>query len=177
MKSVIAKILRTQKAFTLIELMIVVAIIGILSAIAIPNFARYQSKSRQAEAKIALASIYGGEKAFYAEYSGYISDHSSIGYVPEGFKRYYSVGWSAVGTVTITGFTRTTTQPAYGMFNYPASWTTCDAESLTALPAGLTGGDPQSFTAGAAGQIRDATSCDIWVMNQDKNLINSTINL
>ncbi len=61
------KQLKGQKGFTLIELMIVVAIIGILAAIAIPNFLQYQMKSRQSEAKTNLQAIKTSEVAFQAE--------------------------------------------------------------------------------------------------------------
>ena len=61
------KQLKSQKGFTLIELMIVVAIIGILAAIAIPNFLTYQLKSRQSEAKVNLGAIKTSEIAFQAE--------------------------------------------------------------------------------------------------------------
>ena len=72
------KQLKSQKGFTLIELMIVVAIIGILAAIAIPNFLTYQLKSRQAEAKTNLQAIKTSQVAFQAERGCY------LGITPEG---------------------------------------------------------------------------------------------
>lgn len=66
------KSFRKQEGFTLIELMIVVAIIGILAAIAIPNFLQYQMKSRQSEAKTNLQAIKTSQVAFQAEQGCYI---------------------------------------------------------------------------------------------------------
>lgn len=61
------RLTKKQKGFTLIELMIVVAIIGILAAVAIPQFANYQRKSKTSEAKINLAAIATSEIAYNAE--------------------------------------------------------------------------------------------------------------
>jgi type IV pilus assembly protein PilA len=70
---------RKQEGFTLIELMIVVAIIGILAAIAIPNFLQYQMKSRQSEAKTNLQAIKTSEVSFQAERGCYVGIATEVG--------------------------------------------------------------------------------------------------
>ncbi|NIM99713.1 MAG: prepilin-type N-terminal cleavage/methylation domain-containing protein [candidate division Zixibacteria bacterium] len=67
----LSKFHRSQKGFTLIELMIVVVIIGILAALAIPRFMRATTKSKQSEAKNILKQIYAMERAYRQEYNTY----------------------------------------------------------------------------------------------------------
>jgi len=64
---------KNKKGFTLIELMIVVAIIGILAAIAIPNFIRFQLKSKSSEGKVNLAAIRTAEESYMAEFGNYVA--------------------------------------------------------------------------------------------------------
>jgi type IV pilus assembly protein PilA len=97
--------LQSKKAFTLIELMIVVAIIGILAAIAVPNFVKFQCRSKQSEAKGNLKALYVSQEAFRAESDTYASIPpiaaglvagtastvvNSIGFVPKGGKLRYT---------------------------------------------------------------------------------------
>jgi type IV pilus assembly protein PilA len=63
---------KRRGGFTLIELMIVVAIIGILAAIAIPNFVRFQLRSKSSEGKTNLAGIRTAQESYFAEYGNYI---------------------------------------------------------------------------------------------------------
>jgi type IV pilus assembly protein PilA len=65
--------MRALRAFTLIELMIAVAIIGILAALAIPSYLRFQLKSKAAEARMNLAAIATAEHAYFAEFNSYVN--------------------------------------------------------------------------------------------------------
>ena len=60
-----------RKGFTLIELMIVVVIIGILAALAIPRFMQATTKSKQSEAKQILKQVYTMQRAYRQEYGAY----------------------------------------------------------------------------------------------------------
>jgi type IV pilus assembly protein PilA len=81
-----------KKGFTLIELMIVVAIIGILAAIAIPNFIKFQARSKQSEGKTNLKGIFTAEKSFLGEHD-YYSAWGEIGWKAERGNRYaYTIG-------------------------------------------------------------------------------------
>ena len=64
--------IRTQRGFTLIELMIVVAIIGILAAVAIPAFMDYMKKSKKTEAALQLNKIGKNSKVYYIENQTYV---------------------------------------------------------------------------------------------------------
>jgi len=163
-----------QGGFTLIELMIVVGIIGILVAIAAPNFARYQAKARQSEAKLALSAMYSSEKSFYSEYSSYISSMDGIGYQPEGSRRFYAVGWTAAHSGTITGY-----DGSYATGNWLAVNNTfsCSGGSVSSLGAQLSG-DAQTFVVGATGCIREGeTDFDTWNIDEIKEVQNNVIAL
>ena len=82
--------LRKAKGFTLIELMIVVAIIGIMAAIAIPNFLNYMCKAKQTEAKQGLGAIATNEESWKAEAidDSYTTNTVNLGFSPKGTPRY-----------------------------------------------------------------------------------------
>ena len=96
------KRLKKQGGFTLIELMIVVAIIGILAAIAIPNFLQYQMKSRQSEAKTNLQAIKTSEISFQAERGCYVGVTAELTQpAPVAGTKYVPYTWMAGTAATL----------------------------------------------------------------------------
>jgi type IV pilus assembly protein PilA len=104
--------LKKREGFTLI----VVAIIGILAAIAIPNFLRFQLRSKAGEGKVNLAAIRTGEEGYFAEFGTYIlagtSPAIAAGVTPGASKtpwvdgglatppdNFATVGWAPEGDV------------------------------------------------------------------------------
>ena len=65
--------MKNQKGFTLIELMIVIAIIGILAAIAIPQFSAYRKRSYNAAAQSDLRNAATAQEAYYVDAARYTS--------------------------------------------------------------------------------------------------------
>ena len=90
------KTLRNQKGFSLVELMVVVAIIGILAVIGIPQYQKFMSKARQAEAKSHLNAIFQGESSFFTEYNMYSNNMQAIGAAAVGTGLRYNAGFDIV---------------------------------------------------------------------------------
>ncbi len=139
------KTLKRQDGFTLVELMVVVAIIGLLSAVAIPNFQKYQARSKTSEAKLQLSAIYTAEASFFSDYNIYASCLRYMGYDPreEITSRYYTTGFAAFTTVAASAYT--------SAVNAGINSVDC--------PSALAGADNSSYVAGKAtgSSISDTT--------------------
>ena len=68
------RMMRKNEGFTLIELMIVIAIIGILAAIAIPQFSAYRTRSYNASAEADLRNAATAQEAYYVDKQTYVAD-------------------------------------------------------------------------------------------------------
>ena len=151
---------RGDRGFTLIELMIVVAIIGILAAIAIPNFLRYQAQSRQAEARLNLGGIFIAELSFYGEQSRFGS-FGEVGFALAGSSNRYTYRSGASGGAGGTNANVPGTGAAQDTLN--AGTGTVTAEGTPAALNSTTG-----FTATASANLDNDPTLDQWHVNDLK---------
>ena len=143
---------RSAEGFTLIELMIVVAIIGILASIAIPNFLRFQGRARQAEAKTNLKAIFTSSKSAFVEQGKLNCGFCS--WQPEGSNRYTYRAHNGTAELVVAG---TQGGPVAGV----------DAATVDT--------EYGKFTANAMGNIDTDNFLDGWMINDGNVLCNGSL--
>jgi prepilin-type N-terminal cleavage/methylation domain-containing protein len=149
------KFLHAKKGFTLIELMIVVAIIGILAAIAIPNFLKYQAKSKQSEAKMNLGSMGTSAESYHAEKDTYAAG------VATDAKGNNPLGWGVTGTARYD-------------YYYDGSRYYQATQGLGGKDDLGTFANVSSFMGGASGDIgQNVAGSDEWTYTNLRVLINT----
>lgn len=100
--------MRDNKGFTLIELLIVVVIIGILAAIAIPKFSATREKAFYAAMKSDLKNLASQQEIYYSDHYTYSNVTTDLGFVSSegvnvGFENVTNTGWAATATHTAMG--------------------------------------------------------------------------
>ena len=188
-----SRFIKNTLGFTITELMVAVALIGILSAIAIPSYNTHVARGHQAQAKIFLSAIHNVEDIFHTETGKYTNCLKQIGFNPSNeASRWYTVGFSdTTGNNTYDAYKFDINGNVVGKFYCPditkgncctsADWrwisNSCGrpdwlASCKATLP-GHPGAGASSFTATAAGNISKNQVIDTWTVDENKNLINT----
>ena len=107
-----------QKGFSLIEIMVTVAIVGILAVIAIPEYSSFKRKAIQSNAKTILSGIYATQMTFITEWDYGTSNLKQMGYEQIG-EAYYIAGWHKADYKARGVNVNVSTRPTSGIYNGP----------------------------------------------------------
>ena len=173
------KVNKFEKGFTLIELMVVVAIIGILASIAIPNFKKYQAKAKTTEAKIQLAAVYSTEMQLEAEYDSYGTCLDTAGYTAPTKNNYYAIGFKQANpTVNKLISDAGMECPNTGYQFDGNKGSKGQVAKASDLPGDALVSSGTEFKAGAVAVLdgeKTGANADQWTIDQDKDLRHSKV--
>ncbi|MGH1467698.1 MAG: type IV pilin protein [Bdellovibrionales bacterium] len=83
------KLVRNQKGFSLIEIVIVMMIIGVLAGVGVPQYTKMKKKAQQSEVKALLSVMYSAQSTFYGEWTQYYGDFNAVGFQVNGDLSYH----------------------------------------------------------------------------------------
>lgn len=133
---------RRQGGITLLELMTVLVIVSILTAIAVPSYRRYSVRAQRTEAKTALLQLATNEERFYLQNNAYTLNPTAIGFAGNVSENgVYTLAIATVGGVT-QDFTATATPTAGGGTNGVDMTTDGECASFTITSSGVRSAAP-----------------------------------
>lgn len=153
---------RNHRGFALIELMTALAILGILTAVAIPVFRSLQARAHQAETAGNLSRIFASEVAFYAEEYRYGS-FDEIGFSLTGVSNRYTYRSPAAG-----GAGGSTGTAGFDLINSQGGVTRPENTVVASGGTLYSPGVPAAFTATASGNIDNDPALDQWHVNDTR---------